>query len=106
MRELYNQRNLKDQYKNITFVLIGAFDPKELIKDKNISPFNIAIPIEIDDFNINQVSDLVKLKWPDNKVINIAQNIFSWTNGQPFLTQLICEHLPLEANPKNIENYV
>jgi hypothetical protein len=75
-------------------VIAGPFIPDELIKQIEVSPFNVAETIRLTDFSEDQVRLLVNhLRHWDERTILLAKRIWSWTCGQPYLTQLICQKL-------------
>ena len=68
--------------KRITYVLSGVIDPEKLIKTKDNSPFNIAIPIYLEDFKYDEFLELI------NKSELILENeikeyIYDWLKGNP-----------------------
>lgn len=68
--------------KRITYVLSGVIDPEKLIKTKENSPFNIAIPIYLEDFTKSEFYELI------NKSRIILENeikdyLYDWLKGNP-----------------------
>ena len=99
LREVFNLREISPQYRQITFLLAGTFSPQDLIQDSNISPFNIAYWVHLPDFTLSQVSKLVSfLALSGSQTTQIAERIFHWTTGQPYLTQLVCLFLMSEKD--------
>lgn len=104
LRDIYNSRQAEPEFRHLTFWLVGAFRPQDLIKDDKISPFNIAQRVRLPDFTSNQVYGLVcKEDWPDERASAIAKRIYYWTNGQPYLTQLVCSYLELDSSPTDVD---
>ncbi|MCI0559789.1 MAG: AAA-like domain-containing protein [Nitrososphaera sp.] len=104
LRDIYNSRQAETEFKQITFWLVGAFHPRDLIKDDKISPFNIAQRVRLPDFTLTQVRKLVsKGNWSDEQVAVLAEHIHYWTDGQPYLTQLLCTFLGPEAKPADVK---
>jgi len=96
LRAIHNSRQVQPEFNWLTFLLVGAFNPTDLIEDKHISPFNIAQRIRLPDFTLDQVYKLVnKGFWSEKQAI--AKRIHYWTNGQPKLTQLLCSYLGEEV---------
>ncbi len=97
LRALYNER---DSY-NGTFVvaLAGATDPKNLVKNPDISPFNVGQKISLDDFTFTEAKrltlHLAELGIPVDD--DVHQAIYYWTQGQPYLTQRLCYELEISA---------
>ncbi len=58
LRNLYIQR---DDYNGILIVaLAGAVDPADLVKDSDISPFNVGVEVVLDDFTRSEALLLTK----------------------------------------------
>lgn len=104
LRDVYNSRQAEIELKQLTFLLAGAFHPRDLIKDDKISPFNIAQRVRLDDFTPEQVLELVKKgHWSEDQTVALAQRICYWTDGQPYLTQLLCSYLGPDAGPADVD---
>jgi len=104
LRNLYNDRAFNPIYKRVTFILVGSFHPRDLIKDKYISPFNVAKRVRLPDFTLAQVQELVsKGGWSDEQATALARRIHYWTDGQPYLSQLICVYLEEDATPADVD---
>jgi len=104
LREIYNARKLERQFRNLTFILAGAFDPRDLIDDDRISPFNIAQRVRLADFTSTQVRELVsKGGWSATQSGELADRIHYWTGGQPYLCQWICHHLGRDAHSTEVD---
>lgn len=80
------------EFERLTYVLSGVADPSELIKNKNVSPFNIGEKIFLDDFSRAELEKFVsQANLPfDAEVIDC---IFQWTNGNPRMSWDICSAL-------------
>jgi len=92
IRSCYNQRSLKPKYRRLTFVLLGVATPSDLINDYQRTPFNIGKAIKLNGFNWQEAQPLL-IGFKKN-IYNpqlILQEILSWTSGQPFLTQKLCQ---------------
>lgn len=107
LRDVYNSRQAERELKQLTFLLAGAFHPRDLIKDDRISPFNIAQRVRLDDFTLSQVKEVVgKGSWIKDQDDALAERIYYWTDGQPYLTQLICHYLAPDASPVDVDTAV
>lgn len=100
LRDVYNSRQLDKEFSQLTFLLSGAFHPRDLIKDPKISPFNIAHRIRLRDFDLPQTESLTQNLERASDKSAIANRIHHWTNGQPYLTQWLCHYL--DSIPQNI----
>lgn len=91
IRSIYNERAITRSLEHLTFITSGAFNPKDLIQDEGVSNFNIDQRIELEDFNLAQVRQLVdNLQLPDHVAEKVARKVYYWTEGQPYLTQKLC----------------
>ena len=89
IRSDYFQRvNFRELHK-LTYILSGVIEPKDIIKNPNISPFNIGQKIYLDDFTEKEFDSFV-----DKTHIPLAEDVrkrlFYWTNGNPRMTWDIC----------------
>ena len=104
IRFCYNQRSLNPKYKRLTFALFGVATPSDLINDYRRTPFNIGRAIQLEGFNWQEAQPL--LAGLQATVCNpklILKEILTWTNGQPFLTQKLCQ-LVRDRPPQMILN--
>lgn len=71
--------------KRITYVLSGVIDPEKLIKTKENSPFNIAIPIYLEDFKYEEFLEFIN---KSELIIEneIKEHIYDWLKGNPRMT--------------------
>ncbi|MBW4617076.1 MAG: CHASE2 domain-containing protein [Desmonostoc vinosum HA7617-LM4] len=92
IRFCYNQRAINPEYKRLTFVIFGVITPSDLIEDPQRTPFNIGKAIELHGFTLDEVQPLAKgLKFSESNTQGILKEILTWTGGQPFLTQKLCQ---------------
>ncbi len=112
LRNLYIQR---DDYKGTLIVaLAGAVNPSDLVKDPDISPFNVGEEISLDDFTSAESQILTTHLTALNRHVDpiVHQVIYDWTNGHPYLTQRICFELEKAASgaiaitPERIDHIV
>ncbi|NJS11909.1 MAG: hypothetical protein HC789_16790 [Microcoleus sp. CSU_2_2] len=92
LRGCYNKRAENPEYNRLTFALFGVTTPTDLITDKTRTPFNIGRAIELKGFDFAEAMPLAK--GLEGKVENpeeVLQEILTWTGGQPFLTQKLCQ---------------
>ncbi|MGK7927705.1 MAG: GAF domain-containing protein [Spirulina sp.] len=82
------------EYERLTFALFGVATPYDLIQDKNRTPFNIGRAIELHGFQRYEVQPLiVGLTEKAGNPEVAMEAVLSWTGGQPFLTQKLCNYL-------------
>lgn len=92
LRFCYNQRAENLAYNRLVFALFGVTTPSDLIRDRSRTPFNIGRAIELRGFCFREAHPLVQglvdvAERPDT----LLKEILSWTGGQPFLTQKLCQ---------------
>lgn len=93
IRAVYNTRASEPVYKRLTFVLLGAATPTDLIQDRHRTPFNIGRQIDLHEFSYIDARVLktgLDISHPDQGEI-ILTGIYDWTNGHPYLTQKLCK---------------
>jgi adenylate cyclase len=88
----YNQRAIYPEYNRITFALFGVATPYDLIRNRIHHSFNIGKSIELQGFTEEEAQPLWQgLERTVNNPKAILKEILAWTNGQPFLTQKLCQ---------------
>ena len=91
IRNCYDRRANKPEYRRLTFALLGVATPSDLIQSQNSTPFNIGQAIELRGFQLHESSVLAlgfagKASNPEA----VLREVLNWTGGQPFLTQKLC----------------
>jgi len=114
IRALHNQRAVNPLYQRLTFALFGVATPADLITDRKRTPFNIGKPIELSGFQPHEAQPLSQ--GLSEKVENpqvVLNEVLSWTGGQPFLTQKLCQMIretsaaiPINTEAAWVENLV
>ena len=92
IRSCYNQRSINPKYQRLTFAFFGVATPNDLITDYQRTPFNIGRAIQLEGFKEHEAQPL--LLGLTEKVDNpqtVLKEVLAWTNGQPFLTQKLCQ---------------
>jgi GAF domain-containing protein len=100
IRSCYNQRSLNPEYKRLTWVFFGVATPNDLIVNHQRTPFNIGKGIQLEGFKEHEAQPL--LQGLSKKVSNpqvILKEVLFWTNGQPFLTQKLCQLIRKSSSP-------
>ncbi|AFY57241.1 WD40 repeat-containing protein [Rivularia sp. PCC 7116] len=93
IRGCYNLRADNPIYNRLTFCLLGVATPGDLIADIKRTPFNIGQAIELTPFSLEEITSSSLIQGFLEKVENpkaVLEQIWYWTNGQPFLTQKLC----------------
>ncbi|MBR8839508.1 MAG: AAA-like domain-containing protein [Stigonema ocellatum SAG 48.90 = DSM 106950] len=94
LRHWYEIGKVYDTWKKLRLVLAHS---TEVYVPLNInqSPFNVGMPVELDEFNQQQVLDLArryKLDWQNDQV----QNLMAVVGGHPALVFKAVEHISLQ----------
>ena len=92
IRSNYFLRTSFHEFERLTYILSGVLEPRELIKDRNKSPFNIGDKIYLDDFTKEEHNAFIS-KSGLNLEARISDNIYAWANGNPRLTFDICSEV-------------
>lgn len=92
IRSMYFARENHKIYEHLTYVLSGVAEPADLIKDKNISPFNIGEKIYLENFSLSELSDLLR-KADLDLPPSLIERVFYWTSGNPRMSWDICATL-------------
>jgi hypothetical protein len=100
IRACHNKRAQKPQYNQLTFALLGVATPSDLIRDKKRTPFNIGRAIHLSGFELSEAMPLaLGLAPKTGNPTEVLKEILSWTGGQPFLTQKICQLVLMSPLP-------
>ncbi|MEL7357913.1 MAG: AAA-like domain-containing protein [Cyanobacteria bacterium J06560_6] len=92
VRFCYNQRAIDPEYKRIHFAIFGVATPADLIRARARTPFNIGTPIYLNGFTHFEAQSLASgLTIQKGDPGAVLKAILSWTDGQPFLTQKLCQ---------------
>ena len=89
----------------LTFVLAGAADPRDLIANPDISPFDVATAIALRDFTEHEVLHLLArrrdVKTAYALIPQLAKYLHAQTGGQPYLCQQLCHYLAESSDEVN-----
>jgi tetratricopeptide (TPR) repeat protein len=89
IRSMYFSRTNFPDYLRMTYILSGVAEPADLIKDKNVSPFNIGQKIFLNDFTESEFGLFL-----NNAGLIISNDvrarIYQWAGGHPRITWDIC----------------
>ncbi|MEM8610622.1 MAG: CHASE2 domain-containing protein [Cyanobacteria bacterium P01_H01_bin.105] len=99
IRYCYNRRAIDPSYHRITFAMFGVASPADLLQDKQRTPFNIGQALSLEGFSLTETIPLaIGLQELGISSPPLA-DILRWTEGQPFLTQKICQLLTEVEEP-------
>lgn len=91
IRQCWNGRATEPELNHLTFCLMGAALPGDLIRDPRMTPFNVGRRIDLKDFTIDEVMQLADGLGPHGQAL--VSRVWHWTGGHPFLTQTLCARL-------------
>ncbi|WP_293296683.1 MULTISPECIES: AAA-like domain-containing protein [unclassified Microcoleus] len=92
IRGCYSKRAEQPEYDRLNFAVFGVAAPSQLIRDPSCNPFNIGRPINLTRLQLHESVPLAKgLALKAFRPQKLLQEIFTWTDGQPFLTQRLCQ---------------
>ncbi|ESA38777.1 wd-40 repeat-containing protein [Leptolyngbya sp. Heron Island J] len=101
IRYCYNQRVDSPDYRRLTFALFGVATPTDLCQNPNRTPFNIGTAIELSGFTVAEAMPLSDgLRPTVANADETLEHILAWTNGQPFLTQKLCQMVVTNLLPR------
>ncbi|WP_013324490.1 AAA-like domain-containing protein [Gloeothece verrucosa] len=114
LTNFYHQRQVNKPLNRISFVLLGVANPSQFVASNKLDFFKISEKIELEGFKLGESQALMYgLKDKASNPNNVLKEILNWTNGQPFLTQKLCQiiedsgaTIPQNEEQKWIENLV
>ncbi len=101
IRAIFSERAFFPEFKRCVFVMAGTFIPDELIRDPDVSPFNIARHVYMSDADLAGIEDLVRnLEAAGSAVPHKAvERVYYWTDGHLYFTQRLCSVLKERQPP-------
>lgn len=79
------------ELKRATYILSGVIEPKDIIKDPNISPFNIGEKIYMSDFTYDEFLHIIEhSEYLSGCSYDIIKRLYYWTKGQPRMSWDLC----------------
>lgn len=108
VRSIYFARTNFAEYERITYVLSGVAEPTDLIKDKNVSPFNIGEKIYLSDFSREETAHFFE-RANLNVRKSVIDAVHDWTAGNPRMTWDICASIEQQLDagdtisPRSVE---
>lgn len=94
IRDCYNRRSDNPVFQQLTFCLVGVATPGQLIRNPEITPFNIGTRIDLSDFDLEDLSGYTEVLANGSRDgPMLLRRVHRWTNGHPYLTQLVCSQI-------------
>ncbi|MEO6860984.1 MAG: AAA-like domain-containing protein [Microcoleus sp.] len=88
----YSKRAEQPEYDRLNFAVFGVAAPSQLIRDQSCNPFHIGRSINLSRLELDESFPLTKgLALKAFRPQKVLQEILTWTDGQPFLTQRLCQ---------------
>ncbi len=110
IRDCFNRRSEQSGFERLTFCLVGVATPGQLIRNPDITPFNIGTKIELTDFTLDETKPYCSiLERGGRNGESLMKRIHHWVNGHPYLTQLLCSHIaetPAITSPHDVDRLV
>lgn len=98
--KFYQQREDNPNYERLDFAVLGVANKSELITENNAFLFQTGREINLMGIELAETNDLsLGLSAKTNTPQGLMQEILAWSNGQPFLTQKICQLVQDETGP-------
>lgn len=99
LRLFYNRRAEDSRYRRLAIALFGVATPGDLVRDSRRTPFNIGRPIQLTGFRLDEarhsfVPGLASVGDGEK----LLKAVLSWSGGQPFLTQKLCQLIAEEES--------
>jgi hypothetical protein len=86
LRSWHNNRAYYDQWKLLDLALVTSTEPYQFVDDLNQSPFNVGAVIEMQDFSLNQVTELNRRHGSPLTSIE-TRRLVELLGGHPYLTR-------------------
>jgi len=86
LRAWHDARPLSEQWNRLSIIIVISTEPYLLINEINQSPFNVGLKLSLEDFNEDQVADLVRRHGYFLKEAGFQQ-FMALLNGHPYLTR-------------------
>ncbi|MBX7133905.1 MAG: AAA-like domain-containing protein [Fimbriimonadaceae bacterium] len=89
IRECHNRRAIDPLFVRLTFCLVGSATPSQLVRNVEVTPFNIGQEVALTDFTLAEILPYAAhLGTRDGQ--SLIERVYYWTSGHPFLTQSLC----------------
>jgi WD40 repeat protein len=99
IRECFNRRAVESNFRRLTFCLVGVATPGQLIRNPEITPFNIGTRINLSDFTLDETlsyQEALGDAGRDGK--QLLTRVHYWVAGHPYLTQVVCSHIAKDSS--------
>jgi hypothetical protein len=87
VRAWHNSRATNDRWNKLNLVIAHSTEPYLWIKNLNQSPFNVGYRIELEEFTVDQISDLNKRHGSPLRTSAEIQQLLDLVGGHPYLVR-------------------
>ncbi len=103
IRDCYNRRSDVKGFERLTFCLVGVATPGQLIRNPEITPFNIGARIDLTDFTLRETEAYATaLDAEGRSGKTLMERVHYWVSGHPYLTQLLCGHIAADKSISSV----
>ncbi len=107
IRAAHNARTSDPDFSRLSFVLLGECDPVSLTQQAELSPFNVTLPVLLEDFSRQELNLFTtELNMGVEDAATALDRIFYWTDGQPYLSQKLARAVARESEAGNVQDRV
>lgn len=104
IRAAHNARTTDPDFSRLTFVLLGECDPVSLMRESELSPFNVTQQVLLGDFSRDDLNLFAtELNLDADTATSALDRIYYWTNGQPYLSQKLARAVARESKVDDAE---
>lgn len=107
IRATMDLRATESHWRKLTFCLLGVASPTELIADVRRTPFNVGVPVALDDLAPEEARALLPaLSALGGDADAALHHTLSWSGGHPYQTNQILQALLTRGQEGGIEQRV
>jgi hypothetical protein len=91
IRALFDDREAHPALRRLALCFLGVGLHRDLIADPDRTPFNRATEVRLFDFTRDELTPLEPgLRASGGDSTRLLDEVFTWTSGHPYLTQVLC----------------
>lgn len=96
IRAIHNWQAGQSVSAKLSFVLLGAALPTQLIQDQRHTPFNVGENIHLSELTLDSAKPVLLQGIPNHNEA-LLERLFYWTGGHPYLTQKLGQEIARRA---------
>jgi WD40 repeat protein len=94
IRACFDARATEPDYQRLCFVLLGTPASRRLLTERPDSVFAISEAVTLGDFTPGEIKELLRdLPVPAEVITGVADRVWHWTGGHPYLSHKLCRAL-------------